>query len=181
MNFTEDMAPNLFTALSFAAVHHQYQRRGGYDKLPYINHLIKVTDALIQIGKETDETTLLAAILHDIIEDTDVTASQLTAQFGEKVAAIVVELTDDMTLSYPKRKQLQIENASKLSIPARKIRMADKASNMLDLMAYPIDLPIEKKQAYILNSIQVVDQIRGVNEGLEKWFDETIILAKEYY
>lgn len=175
------MLPKLFKALSFAAVQHQYQRRGGYEQLPYINHLIKVTEALIQIGNEKEESILLASILHDIIEDTNVTPLQLTDKFGPQVSAIVSELTDDMSLPYPDRKQLQVDRATKLSLAARKIRIADKASNMQDLMAYPVDWPMDKKQAYVLNAIQVVDQIRGTNQDLERWFDETTKLARAHF
>lgn len=181
MNAKLTTVPKLFQALSFAAIQHQYQRRGGYGRLPYINHLIKVTDVLIQIGRETDENLLLATILHDIMEDTDVQAAQITAHFGQKVTSIIQELTDDMSLPYFERKRLQIENAPKLSVPARKIRIADKGSNMEDLMTYPIDWPLEKKQAYVQNSIQVVDQIRGVNQDLENWFDRTTNLAKKHF
>ena len=171
----------LFQALSFAAVKHQYQRRGGYGRLPYVNHLIKVTEVLIQIAKETDEDLLIAATLHDIIEDTDVSTEEITQQFGAEVASIIEELTDDMALPYYERKQLQIDKAHLLSTAARKIRIADKASNMRDLMTYPIDWPMEKKKAYIINSKQVVDKIRGVNPALEKWFDETVELAKKHF
>lgn len=181
MNVELKTLPKLFQALSFAAVQHQYQRRGGYGRLPYINHLIKVADVLIQIGQEKNETLLLASILHDIIEDTEVKATKITALFGQEVTDIVLELTDDMSLPYLKRKQLQVENAPKLSVLARKIRIADKGSNMQDLMTYPIDWPLEKKQAYVLNSIQVVDQIRGVNADLEKWFDQTSSQAKKHF
>lgn len=173
--------PKIFEALSFAAIHHQYQRRGGYGRLPYINHLIKVTEVLISIGQEKEESLLLAAILHDIVEDTDVTVTQLKMLFGLPVASIVEELTDDMALPYYERKQLQVEKARNLSVAARKIRIADKGSNMRDLMTYPIDWPLEKKQAYIVNSKQVVDQIRGENQELENWFDETVALAEKHF
>jgi (p)ppGpp synthase/HD superfamily hydrolase len=170
----EDQLPALFDALKFAADKHQYQRRGGYDPLPYINHLIKVTEAMIRVGRETDGDLLLATILHDVIEDTDATRQELAERYGQKVADTVWELTDDMSLPYAERKRRQIEKATALSTDARKVRIADKASNIRDIVSYPIDWPHNKKIGYIDNSIQVVDRIRGVNPRLEAWFDEEV-------
>ena len=168
-----------FQALDLAAEKHKSQRRAGYDPLPYVNHLIKVSNALINIAKETDQDTILASILHDIIEDSDVTEAQLAEQFGAKVASIVAELTDDMELKYAARKQLQVDRAAMLSLPARKIRIADKACNIQDIFSYSLDWPVAKKLAYLENSIQVVEQIRGVNSALEQWFDEMVGFAKK--
>ena len=84
-------------------------------------------------------------------------------------------VVDDMTLEHVERKRLQVLHAKALSKEARMIRIADKACNMQDLMAYPmINWSLEKKRAYVQNSVLVVDQIRGANLGLEDWFDETV-------
>jgi len=171
--------PELFDVLNFAALKHQHQRRSGYDQLPYINHLLKVTEALIRIGGERDRDLLVAALLHDVIEDTELDEAALAERYGAAVARTVNELSDDMRLDHAERKRLQVERASKLSLPARKIRIADKASNMLDILNYPIDWPLEKKQAYVRNAVLVVDQIRGANPALEAWFDEVVEQARE--
>lgn len=165
-------------AAVFAAQRHQYQRRGGYDKLPYINHLLKVADALIQIGEEEDEILLVAAVLHDIIEDTDTTAAELAREFSKEVADIVTELTDDMSLSHEVRKQLQIEHALSLSTRARKIRLADKASNMIDIFTYPIDWPLQKKIKYVDNTEAVYQLIQGENTKIDEWVAQTISWAR---
>lgn len=171
----------LFEALTLAADKHQYQRRSGYERLPYVNHLLKVTDALIRIGRESDPDLLLAAILHDIIEDTDLTEAELAQRFNPHTAAIVAELTDDMALPYEVRKRRQVEAAPALSAAARKIRIADKAGNMRDLIDYPIDWPLAKKQYYVTNAVEVVDQIRGVNPRLEAWFDQIVAEARRVF
>ena len=171
--------PLLFKALTLAAEKHQYQRRSGYERLPYLNHLIKVTDTLLRIGGETDPDLLLAALLHDIIEDTDVTEADLARLFNPRVAGIVAELSDDMGLPYAVRKQRQVAAASGLSVEARKIRIADKACNIRDILHYPVEWPLEKKQYYVTNSVEVVDRIRGVNPALEAWFDQTVCEAKK--
>lgn len=169
--------PLLFEALTLAAEKHKYQRRSGDERLPYINHLLKVTDALIRVGGETEADLLLAALFHDIIEDTDLTEEELSRRFGPKVGRTVAELSDDMELAHAQRKRLQVERAGTLSSDARKIRIADKASNILDILAYPIDWPEEKKRDYVINAVQIVNQIRGINPRLEAWFDEVVAEA----
>lgn len=161
-------------ALSLAAEKHKYQRRAGYDALPYINHLIKVTQNLMQEAGEKDRDTLLAALLHDILEDTNLSRKELAEKFGEEVAAIVTELTDDMSLDYETRKRLQIEGAKSLSPAAKKIRISDKASNLRDIFTYPLSWSPEQKQAYLETASKVVDEIRGTDEALEKFFDRSL-------
>lgn len=174
-----DLLAPYFEALSFAAEQHQFQRRGGYDPLPYINHLIKVSSAIIQVGKEEDAVVVLAAILHDVVEDSEVSVEALAERFGFKVASIVEELTDDMELPYAQRKALQIERATQLSSAARKIRIADKASNIYDIFSYPLDWTPQKKMAYLENAIAVVEQIRGTHTALEAWFDQSVQFARQ--
>ncbi|NBC07800.1 MAG: HD domain-containing protein [Bacteroidetes bacterium] len=171
--------PELLEALQFAAIHHQYDRRAGYDRLPYINHLIKVTNCLANRIGIKDEALLLAAVLHDIVEDTEVTVEQLERRFGGEVADIVEELTDDMSLPYDERKRLQVEQASKLSPKARVIRLVDKASNLRDIFNYPLDWSAEKKAAYLDNAIAVAERIKGDHPKLDAWFDETAAWAKQ--
>lgn len=173
-----DILTPYFEALAFAAEQHKYQRRGGYDPLPYINHLIKVSTAIIQVGKEDNPNIILASILHDVIEDSDTSYEDLKERFGAVVADVVTELTDDMNLPYQERKDLQVNRAQQLSDAARKIRIADKASNIRDIFTYPLDWTREKKIAYLENSLAVVDQIRGTHEGLEAWFDQSVQFAR---
>ena len=173
-----DLLAKVMDAAVYAALKHQYQRRAGYDKLPYMNHLLKVTEALIRIGGERDEALLLAAVLHDVLEDTDATYEELAGRFGREAADIVLELTDDMSIPYMERKWLQVQKAQQLSERARKIRIVDKSTNLRDILSYPLDWPIEKKRNYLDNSIQVVNLIRGANSRLDAWFDETVEWAK---
>lgn len=165
--------PELLEALQFAAVRHQYDRRGGYDRLPYINHLIKVTNALVNRCGETEDTLLLAAVLHDIIEDTEVTGEELASRFGHAVAETVLELTDDMALPYEVRKQRQLDTAVRLSRRARIIRLADKVSNIEDIFSYPLDWPLDKKARYLHNAAQIAAIIKGDNSRLDQWFEQT--------
>lgn len=173
-----DLLAKVMDAAVYAALKHQYQRRAGYERLPYVNHLLKVAGALIRVGEERDEALLLAAILHDVLEDTDATHGELAGRFGQEAADIVLELTDDMSIPYMERKWLQVEKAGQLSEKARKIRIVDKATNIRDILSYPLDWPLEKKKNYLDNSIQVVARIRGGNSRLDAWFDETVCWAE---
>lgn len=172
------MIADLLEALNFAADQHKYQRRGGYEPLPYINHLLKVTHTVYKIGQERDRDLLLAAVLHDVVEDTDVSVEDLANKFGAKVADIVAELTDDMNLSYAERKQRQVDRADDLPLAARKIRIADKACNIQDIFTYPLDWSVTQKEDYVTNAVEVVTKIRGSNEALEIFFDEMVAFAK---
>ena len=173
------MGEDLIRALQYAAEHHRLQRRKGYRKLPYINHLIKVVYHLMAKGEEKDQDLLMAAALHDIVEDTEVNQHDLEKRFGKKVADIVMELSDNMGLPYLRRKNLQVKNAKSLSNEAKKIRIADKTCNIRDIINYPLSWTPKRKLEYIHFAEKVVDEIRGVSPKLEIAFDSIVEEAKE--
>ena len=70
MSQPTDIATRLLQATRFAADRHRTQRRKGVDASPYINHAIEVAHLLADVGGVTDLTTLVAALLHDTVEDT---------------------------------------------------------------------------------------------------------------
>src|SRR5487761_2225837 len=84
----------LIKALAFAADKHRNQRRKDADASPYINHPIALANVLANEGGVEDPVVLSAALLHDTVEDTETTPAELEAQFGGKVAAVVLEGTD---------------------------------------------------------------------------------------
>lgn len=168
----------LAEALAFAAHHHQEQRRSGYPPLPYINHLIKVAVLLMRAG-ESNQVLLTAAVLHDVVEDTEITVADLAGRFGQEVADIVEELTDDMSLPYAERKRIQVAKAPTLSESAKKIKIADKLCNIEDILAYPVNWSNERKCAYITWSVEVVNRVRGVNASLEAAFDAAVQKGKQ--
>ena len=162
----------VLAASAFAAHKHRDQRRKGADASPYINHPIAVANVLANEAGITDPTILAAALLHDTIEDTDTTAGELVAEFGPRIAAIVVEVTDDKDLDKPVRKQLQIEHAATLSRPAQLVKIADKICNIRDMSGSPpVDWSFERRVEYFAWAKRVVDQMRGVSAVLEGLFD----------
>ena len=169
----------LLHALHFAADKHRDQRRKGEDASPYINHPIVVAETLARFGV-TDLVTLQAAVLHDTIEDTETTADELEAEFGPEVRAVVMEVTDDKSLPKRERKELQVERAPSLSRRAKLVRIADKISNVHDVLhAPPADWPVDWRLGYIDWTERVVSACRGCHPGLEAYFDEMVGRARE--
>ena len=159
-------------ALIFAADKHKNQRRKDADASPYINHPIALANILVNEGEITDISVLCGAILHDTIEDTETTKEELIQQFGEKITSIVLDVTDDKTLLKAERKLKQIEHASHASHEAKLVKLADKISNLRDILASPPkDWTDVRKKEYFDWAGKVVDQIRGTNSKLENIFD----------
>src|SRR5665213_353728 len=122
----------LIDAILFAAESHSGQlRKDG--KTPYVNHPLEVMHLLAHTGEIADQDVLVAAVLHDVIEDTNTTAKEIADRFGERVSKIVVELTDDKFLSKEERKRMQLTTAEKLSHDAKLIRICDKICNVYDI------------------------------------------------
>ncbi|MCM2358510.1 MAG: HD domain-containing protein [Geobacteraceae bacterium] len=168
----------LLRAIAFAAEKHKDQRRKDVKASPYINHLIAVATVLAEEGKVTDEELLLAAILHDAVEDTETSFAEIEEHFGKTVAGIVREVTDDKTLKSEVRKRLQVEHAPHASSRAKQLKIADKICNVRDIIHNPPSgWSLERKQEYLLWTRRVVAGCRGVNELLDKAFDETIDAA----
>ena len=105
----------LLDAIAFAAAKHRNQRRKDAEASPYINHPLQLAHVLATEGGVSDLKTLMAAVLHDTVEDTETTHDELVERFGKMVADVVKEVTDDMTLPKPERKRQQVEHAPNMS------------------------------------------------------------------
>ncbi|WP_316365530.1 HD domain-containing protein [Candidatus Thiodiazotropha sp. CDECU1] len=163
----------LIKTLAFATQKHRHQRRKDIEASPYINHPITLVDILVNEGEITDLDTLLAALLHDTIEDTDATVEEIQAEFGPTIASLVMEVTDDGTLPQLERKALQIKHAPDLTYKAKLIKLADKIANLRDIdRSPPAGWSLQRSQTYFDWAKQVIDGIRGSHEILETLFDE---------
>lgn len=171
----------LLQAARFAAEKHTGQFRKGADQHPYINHPLEVANLLASIGKVEDTDILVAALLHDTVEDCGVTGDELRERFGETVAGLVLEVTDDKSLPKERRKEFQIEHAPHLSHGAKTIKLADKISDIRDILDYPPEWPLERKREYIEWGGNVVDGLRGANPLLEARFDELAARAQREF
>jgi guanosine-3',5'-bis(diphosphate) 3'-pyrophosphohydrolase len=156
----QDTFPDFVRALAFASRKHSLQRRKDADASPYINHPIALVSILAVEAGITDHETLCAALLHDTIEDTDTSLDELTRAFGQPIASLVQEVTDDKQLPKAERKQRQVQHARHLTPKARLIKLADKIANLRDVAGSPpADWPLARRQEYFDWAKEVVDQI----------------------
>ena len=163
----------ILDALQFAAHKHRDQRRKDMEASPYINHPIALAHVLWGEGGVHDPAVIMAALLHDTIEDTETTPEELAKRFGRKVAKIVGEVTDDKSLPKAERKRLQVEHAPHISREAKLVKLADKISNLRDMAASaPKTWPKSRVREYFDWAKRVVDALRGVHPRLERIFDE---------
>lgn len=170
----------LLEAIIFAARKHQDQVRKDQHNSPYITHPLAVTQAVWKIGGVEEMYILVAAILHDTLEDTNTSEDEIRGQFGDDILSLVLEVTDDKSLEKMERKRLQVAHAGELSYAARVIKLADKLINCQDVLnSPPKDWSLERRRAYIQWAADVVYKIRGTNPALENAFDEMLHDAQE--
>lgn len=163
----------ILKAALFAAEKHQKQKRKNAAKTPYINHPIGVANYISNIGGVASVNVLCAALLHDTVEDTGTKYEELVSNFGSKIADIVMEVTDDKSLSKVDRKKLQIVHAANASYEAKLVKLADKLHNLTDLLhESPQGWTSDIVLGYFVWSYFVVKGIRGTNSGLEDALDE---------
>lgn len=170
----------LLQGIDFAAHKHRHQLRKSSEGVPYINHPIGVARLLAEVGGIQDEDVLLAAVLHDTVEDTETTSEELEAAFGPTVRSLVDEVTDDKSLPKAQRKQLQVAHASGLSPGAAAIKLADKILNVQDLTrAPPEDWSIDRLRQYMDWAEAVVGNLPDVNRPLRAHFAEVLCQGRK--
>jgi (p)ppGpp synthase/HD superfamily hydrolase len=160
-------------AADAAARWHVHQRRKGAAQEPYINHLLEVATLVAEATNGGDPELVIAALLHDAIEDQEVPCAVIAKAFGENVAKLVEEVTDDKTLEKQERKRLQIEHARERSVRAKLLKLADKTSNLRAIAASPPpDWSVKRRLEYVDWARRVSDGLTGVSEWLEGEFEE---------
>ena len=163
----------ILQAADAAARWHVHQRRKGAAQEPYINHLLEVASLVAEATDGSDQAVVMAALLHDAVEDAGVTAETIANKFGNHVADIVLEVTDDKLLPKAERKRLQVINAPKKSREAKLIKLADKTSNVRAVADSPApDWSVERRLEYVEWARSVVAGPRGTSLWLEEQFDE---------
>ncbi|MCR4428945.1 MAG: bifunctional (p)ppGpp synthetase/guanosine-3',5'-bis(diphosphate) 3'-pyrophosphohydrolase [Caldiserica bacterium] len=122
-------------AYEFALKAHALQRRESGE--PFINHPLQVASVLLEL--EADEPTIIAALLHDVVEDTELTLEDIQSKFGEEVALLVDGLTKISGLSYASKEERRVENLRKILLAMARdvrvvlIKLADRLHNMRTL------------------------------------------------
>jgi len=164
-------------AADAAARWHVHQRRKGAAEEPYVNHLLEVASLVAEATDGKDPELVIAA---DAIEDQEVPRGMIAEIWGEEVAQIVEEVTDDKSLPKDERKRKQINTAPKKSNRAKLIKLADKTSNLRAITASPSpEWSVKRRLEYVKWARDVVAGVRGTNEWLEAEFDKAAEAADE--
>lgn len=107
-------------------VHRGAVRKGTF--IPYITHPLDTAIIVAQITE--DEELISAALLHDTIEDAGVTYEELKQRFGERVASLVAEESEDKSKTWRERKGATLEHLKTAKLDAKILTLADKLSNL---------------------------------------------------
>jgi len=118
-------------AASFAARRHAGQMRKD-GQTPYFAHPVRVALTVQQVFEQSDETALVAALLHDLIEDTTTDYDELLSEFGQNVAAAVAALSKDPRLPEHEREAEYDRQLAQASWQARLVKLADVYDNFCD-------------------------------------------------
>lgn len=157
----------LSRAVTFAAEHHGDQKRP--TGTPYLEHLLEALEVLVAGAGVTDPDVLCAAVLHDVVEDTDVTVAGVSAAFGARIA----ELVDWVTIPEPgpgqdkasvKEEYLRgLRNAPRDAIL---VKLADRASNAQTLQ----NLPPPRQRAYYAQTVEHIVPLAADEPWFADWY-----------
>lgn len=181
MTSQDDTAPAILRAALFAARVHATHRRKGAAAEPYVNHVLEVAEILAANGAPVE--AVIAGLLHDTVEDSDkdpdpITHDRLVVEFGEAIAAIVAEATDDKSLPKEIRKGLQIRHAPARSAAAKQLKLADKISNLRAISATPpANWDHARRVEYVGWAGRVAAGLKGVNPALDALFEDAYARA----
>ncbi len=160
-------------AADLAARSHSGQYRKGRARHPYVNHPCAVAALVAAAGADAD--TIIAALLHDTVEDTEVTLEKIRGDFGDRVAALVEDLTspaawDDQPLEQKKRRQA--EHIAGCPPAARLVKLADQISNLRDLREGLDDYPPSRSAIYLEGARAIAANCAGLSPMLDAAFED---------
>lgn len=159
-NFSEAEFQELKAAYDFSAAAHEGQKRQTGE--PYFIHPCAVVNILVDLGFD-DESTLVAAFLHDVLEDTPVTSDELEQKFGKEVLELVEGVTKLDKIKFVSAEDEQAENLRKMFFAMAKdyrviiIKLADRLHNMRTLDA----LKPEKQIKIATQSLKIYAPLAG--------------------
>ncbi len=163
---------SVLEAASYAAAQHASQRRKGTAAEPYVNHVLEVAALVARSLSAPDPNLVIAALLHDTVEDTNTSFDDLRQRFGSDVADLVAEVTDDKRLPKSERKRLQVEHAPSKTPRAQQIKIADKIANLRSmLVSPPADWDERRKAEYFEWARRVVDGLPHAAPSLKAEFE----------
>ena len=159
----------LLKALTYGAEKHDGQVRKNELQEPYIVHPYRVARVLWEQGGIRSSNVLIAAVLHDSLEDTSATFAELSEMFGERVAITVSELTNDPDLDTEANKRRQVEHAPDMTMDAQLVKLADRINNLWDLNRCPPEAwSAEKVDSYFVWGLKLARAVKGAHPVLEQ-------------
>lgn len=178
-------------AIRFASSAHDGQLRKGKERLPYISHLVAV--AILVANHTDEEDVIIAALLHDVIEDTEVSESILKNHFGEGVLSLVKTVSepkerDGMPIEWKERKEIYIEQLKSGSDEALLISAADKIHNMdskhrihKEIGSAMFKHLAAKPEDYVWYHQQILDILKSrlVDHEIVEMYEERFLYEKE--
>lgn len=152
-------------------------------KTPAIHHIAEVASLVEEHGG--DENMIVAAWLHDIVEDTNVQIDDIEKWFGKDIGEIVLGLTDPKEFSNMPLRDRKCAQTMRLKghpNSVKLIKICDQLSNVRRVVNDPpIDWENSKKWDYVWGAKQVVDICKGISHELDKKFEDAFEKAKEKY
>lgn len=166
-------------ALAFAIEAHDAQGQTREDRFtPYWVHVVRVMERLRAVAEQPSEEVLLAALLHDVVEDTEVTVRDLSDQFGNVVAEIVADVTQSEGQAYEDYVE-QIRNGTR---EARMLKLADRWDNVSELTAMRYESFGDVSPCtYIKGSSLILDVCRDASETLATFLRQQLAIARDVF
>ena len=157
----------ILAAARFAAERHAAQRRKGRTAEPYVNHLLEVAELLARLTDELDTNLIVA--------------EEIAVRFGEDVAGLVAEVTDDKSLPKETRKALQVEHAGGKSPRAQALSAADKIANVRSIASSPpANWSFERRVEYVRWARRVVAGFNHLDGRLAAEFQQLSAELQEW-
>jgi (p)ppGpp synthase/HD superfamily hydrolase len=155
-------------AINFAFDAHYRQVRKGQIECPYITHLLAVSGLVLEAGGNEDEA--IAALLHDCVEDTDATLQDIKNEFGEAIASIVSEVSEDKGVRESERKMSYVRSVENMSWSALRVSIADKLHN---IRCYSVNRELfQEKQKFFYHQLLLAYEARFLDDPLRMQVSE---------
>lgn len=153
------------SAAEFAAKAHSGMIRKG-TKIPYINHLLETAVIVAQMTEEPE--VIAAALLHDVLEDTDTQEAELKECFGGRVAGLVSAESEDKSKSWHERKHTTVEHLRHACRDEKILMLGDKLSNMRSTA-----------NEYVLIGDAVFERFNEKDKSCHAWYYSGVLQALE--
>lgn len=148
--FTDEEMVKVLRASQFAILKHGHGR-GDQTSAPYVAHVMETAEILVKEGGVKDCAAIVAAILHDVVEDARVDLTEIEKEFGADVAMLVNEVTDHAAETPSIRKVMALQRFKQMCHRAAAIKMAEAISNLRELLKHPQpNWDVQRVQGYAL-------------------------------